>query len=299
MLGGLDLAIASPTSLGNIFRFDGEAESSFPTPAALNAGGVVYDLDAGLLAFSNGTIWTTLGPATNLPYLPVDGGTVTGPSSFTQGLTLYDIDAGYALNLENPVFGDTLAYLTVGRSPGAGQPSLCVSGGSTALDMYGFAQFLGFAYRTGTSGTAQCSLTGEKPLLEINTLNGTAGPIYTPQSFQLKGHDDAGVVTCSATFAGDLDYGLSNSKPRWCDGTNWNAISKYDVEAGRGAMTAGSLVVTFSQPFAATPVACVCSHESATPLACGISSTASTTAVTFAVTTGGTDTIDYVCQGRR
>lgn len=70
------------------------------------------------------------------------------------------------------------------------------------------------------------------------------------------------------------------------------------IESGTGAMTTGSLAVTFGTAFGAAPI-CVCSHIKATPLACGPTAAASTTAVTFAVATGASDSINWYCIGQR
>lgn len=70
------------------------------------------------------------------------------------------------------------------------------------------------------------------------------------------------------------------------------------IESGTGAMTAGSLAVTFGTAFGAAPI-CVCSHIAAVPLACGPTAAASTTAVTFAVATGGSTSVNWYCIGQR
>lgn len=70
------------------------------------------------------------------------------------------------------------------------------------------------------------------------------------------------------------------------------------IEAGSGAMTAGSLAVTFGTAFGAAPL-CVCSHVNAVPIACGPTTAGSGTTVTFAVPAGGSGTVNWYCIGQR
>lgn len=68
---------------------------------------------------------------------------------------------------------------------------------------------------------------------------------------------------------------------------------------GTKAMSGGSGSITFGTAFGASPI-CTCTHVNTTNAnACNISSagTPSTTAVTFAVTSGGTDVIHWMCCG--
>lgn len=71
------------------------------------------------------------------------------------------------------------------------------------------------------------------------------------------------------------------------------------IESGSGAMTGGALAVTFGTAFSVAPK-CTCTHVNTTNAnACNISSAGvpSTTAVTFAVTSGGTDVVHWICIG--
>lgn len=73
------------------------------------------------------------------------------------------------------------------------------------------------------------------------------------------------------------------------------------LQHGHGAMTAGSLAVSFSDTYSVAPD-CTCTHTSTTNLnSCAIDTAnpATTTAVTFTVTLGGTDRVDWTCVGDR
>jgi hypothetical protein len=71
------------------------------------------------------------------------------------------------------------------------------------------------------------------------------------------------------------------------------------IETGAGNMTAGELVVTFTTAFTLGPV-CTCTHVNTTNgNACNIKDGAEpgTTGVTFAVASGGTDMLHWICVG--
>ncbi len=69
------------------------------------------------------------------------------------------------------------------------------------------------------------------------------------------------------------------------------------LEYGAGAMTGGSLAVTFKNAFAFAPI-CTCTHTDTTNTnTCTIHVAATTVGVTFAVASGGTDRVDWHCIG--
>jgi hypothetical protein len=73
------------------------------------------------------------------------------------------------------------------------------------------------------------------------------------------------------------------------------------IEKGATAMTSNELAVTFATAFGAAP-SCNCTHvNTSNTNACNIKSgSAPTTAgVTFAVASGGTDVVDWICIGTR
>lgn len=73
------------------------------------------------------------------------------------------------------------------------------------------------------------------------------------------------------------------------------------IQHGHGAMTAGALAVTFTDTYGAAPD-CACTHTSTTNLnGCAIDTAnpATTAGVTFTVTLGGTDRVDWTCVGDR
>lgn len=258
-------------------------EQNFPATAASTRGGLIVGADGGTRLYispGDGGAWNEVGGTTALLS---SNNTWTGVQTYTNASQLNRSDLGNYLNQSYPVTQAAQNYVTEYASNFdiTNSPSLWVAAiGNTGWVTNSFAgNFIGSTRRG--SGTTQPFYLFAKDL---------PGPGFAEADMSLKIFPNTGVVT---TIGNDLEAAGLRTIVVHGTGTAAQAL-----EYGSGAMTAGALAVTFSTAFGAAPV-CVCNHVKAVPLACGPTSVASATTVTFAVATGGTDTVNYSCAGPR
>lgn len=229
-------------------------------------------------------------------YLPLDGGTVYGSVGIQRSLRAQNLDAGPALFVDSPQINGTATWILAQR--GSSQPVLCANNGTTSLDIYTNAQFSGMGYRTGMAADS-CAAATRVSLWEYNWLAGTTSPIYSPKPYQILGNTDAGIISCAATLNGTIEWRTSLGCLGYCGRDNqWHCVGPDFTVAGEATLSSGTVTVNFPQAFATAPF-CTCSTIGATPLICGLSAAASTTSVTFVAVTGGTETINFSCTGRK
>lgn len=107
-------------------------------------------------------------------------------------------------------------------------------------------------------------------------------------------YNKAGTQIASIEFDGTWKTGVLRAPVVHGSGTVAQAM-----ESGASAMIAGSLPVTFGTAFSAAP-SCVCTHVNTTNSnPCVIGVAPSTSGVTFAVTSGSTDVVNWLCMGAK
>lgn len=150
----------------------------------------------------------------------------------------------------------------------------------------------------------------------LNARDGGQGPIV---SFRTGGYEVATVTSNGTTINGTLqasgpsglgrvttvqalDAGLYSKVGGVTIGGELaqdGGVASHFCQHGYGAMTAGELAVTYTRAFTSNS-SCICSHTQTTNAnACGIKTgtAPSTTAVTFAVASGDTDVVFWICCG--
>lgn len=92
----------------------------------------------------------------------------------------------------------------------------------------------------------------------------------------------------------------SSNYPIVTNAPTLDSANQQMIQHAASAMTAGALAVTFGTAYTSVAPTCTCTHVNTTNSnPCVISVAPSTTAVTFAVASGGTDVVDWICMGRR
>jgi hypothetical protein len=132
---------------------------------------------------------------------------------------------------------------------------------------------------------------------------GSSGGALIIDTGAATGAATAATLSIGATNAGAMTIGRSGQS---ITVNGYGVLTSHgttvlSVEKGATAMTASELAVTFATAFAAAP-SCTCTHVNTTNTnACNIKSGAAptTTTVTFAVASGGTDVVDWICIGTR
>jgi len=202
------------------------------------------------------------------------------------------------------------AQATASLSPSAGG-AVSISGGAGGATSSGTGEAGGaVTIRAGTGGNGVSGTSGVGGDLTLTSGNaGTAGVSggasgnVTLDTGAATGAATNGTMSLGTTSANSITIGRSG-KAVTVNGygvLTTHGTTVLAVESGASAMTANELAVTFGTAFGAAP-ACTCTHVNTTntnPCNIKSGSTPTTTTVTFAVASGGTDVVDWICIGTR